>query len=500
MEADPVKLERMQKIQASVMNRETNSFEFDGSDLGLSDLMVLASGPWAASISPKAMDKARRSWELAGACADRRPVYGRTTGVGANRSVTLANRTEQDRRLLRSHASGMGEYLPTRTVRATMIVRLNQLLNGGSGIHPDVIVAMAGALADGNVPQVHAHGAIGTADLSALAEIALALMGEVPFENGQVRKYWVPVTGDALPFIESNALTVAQGCLGLAEGEIWLDHYLLVSCLSLVAVHGSTEPFAHAVHAARPQPGQAQVAQQVRENLAGYTPAGTRVQDSYGFRALPQVAGAMRASLDSQAAVLGIEANAAPENPLFSVEDGDVFHNANFHALPLALAMDHTKLALSSAAHLSGARLNNLSDPGMTGLNPFLSDDEPGSSGVMLLEYNSAAALARLRNAAQPASLGLTVISRGTEDHASFAAQGADQLRDALRAATDVVACELLSAVRALSINGTVPDPATRLGRYFLQAQSRFNADVTDRPLGEDLSQAVSMLQNPFEN
>lgn|GEM_PF-4033765 len=70
------------------------------------------------------------------------------------------------------------------------------------------------------MPSVHGYGAIGTADLSALAEIALALMGDVPFENGQVRRYWTPVTGDALAVIESNAMTVAQGCLGLARPKI----------------------------------------------------------------------------------------------------------------------------------------------------------------------------------------------------------------------------------------------------------------------------------------
>jgi len=349
------------------------------------------------------------------------------------------------------------------------------------------------------VPSVHGYGAIGTADLSALAEIALALMGEVPFENGQVRSYWTPVTGDALAFIESNAMTVAQGCLGLAEAENWLDHYLLTSALSLVAVKGSTEPFSAAVHAARPQAGQAEVAQRMRELLEGCTPSGARVQDSYGFRALPQVAGALRASLDAQASVLGIEINAAAENTLYSVDGGDVFHNANFHALPLALAMDHTKLALASAAHLSGARLNNLSDPGMTGLNPFLADGEPGSSGVMLLEYNSAAALARLRTAAQPASLGVTVISRGTEDHASFAAQSADQLRDALRAATDALACELISATRAVSLTGAAMDPATSLGQYFLEAQNRFNPDVIDLPLSGDFAAAAGLLQLSFD-
>nr|WP_276609767.1 aromatic amino acid lyase [Arthrobacter silviterrae] len=335
--------------------------------------------------------------------------------------------------------------------------------------------------------------------MSALAEIALALMGEVPFENGQVRSYWTPVTGDALTFIESNAMTVAQGCLGLAEAENWLDHYLLTSALSLVAVKGSTEPFSAAVHAARPQAGQAEVAQRMRELLAGSSPAAARVQDSYGFRALPQVAGALRASLEGRPRCWALRSMRRRRTRCTAWTAATSSTTQISTALPLALAMDHTKLALASVAHLSGARLNNLSDPGMTGLNSFLADGEPGSSGVMLLEYNSAAALARLRTAAQPASLGVTVISRGTEDHASFAAQSADQLRDALRAATDALACELISATRAVSLTGAAMDHTTSLGQYFLEAQNRFNPDVIDRPLSGDLAAAAGLLQLSFD-
>ncbi|WP_196810997.1 aromatic amino acid ammonia-lyase [Arthrobacter sp. 35W] len=474
-----------------------------GTGLSAAQLASLAAKPAAVDADPAAREQVRRAWQTAVETAAHRPVYGRTTGVGANRGVAVDGAeagNAQDLRLLRSHATGSGALLPSTAVRAAMLVRMNQLLKGGSGIHPDIIDALLRCLADGDLPRVHSHGAIGTADLSAFAEIALGLMGEVPLASGALRSYWTPAIGDALPFISTNALTAASTALALAEAELWLEHYLHASACSLMAVNGSLEPFADEVHLARPLPGQAWAAAQIRHLLTGYAQHQWRVQDSFGFRTLAQVAGALRSSLDALTQVLEIELNASTENPLVSPAARDVFHNGNFHLVELALALDHTKLAIYSTAQLSGARLNNLSDPGMTGQAPFLAVGEPGSSGIMLLEYNCAAALARLRNAAAPATLGAAVISRGFEDHSSFASQAAEQLHSCLEAAATALGCELYAAVRALSITGAEPPSGTELGRYLAKARGLFDASLADRPLGGDLAAAVGFLQQPIES
>lgn len=133
-------------------------------------------------------DDARRrvaaSRETAVRVAERRPVYGRTTGVGANRSVEVAAGREQDLRLLKSHATGSGDELPHGQVRAAMMVRLNQLLVGGSGMHPAIIDALSQALHDDDLPRVRAFGPIGTGDLTSFAEIGLGLAGLVPWKAG----------------------------------------------------------------------------------------------------------------------------------------------------------------------------------------------------------------------------------------------------------------------------------------------------------------------------
>ncbi|WP_430334336.1 aromatic amino acid ammonia-lyase [Rhodococcus sp. ACT016] len=440
------------------------------------------------------VDLMERSWKTATSASRRRQVYGRTTGVGANREVQIDHAPDQDLRLLRSHATGAGPYLSHDSVRAAMIVRLNQLSAGGSGMHPDIVEAMSKSLSHDDLPRVHASSAIGTGDLSQFAEIALGLMGEADLESGRRDPLWRPRPGDALPFISTNAMGIARGMAACSAMERYIGHYEAVASLSLIATHGSTEPFDEFVHAARPQPHQASTAARIRTLVAEHQWTPRRVQDSYGFRAIPQVLGPAKHALESYSASLDIESKSAAENPVVSVDRDDVFHNANFHAQALALACDHSKLALFGVANLSIRRLANLTEPAFTGLDPFLSVGPAGSSGVMLLEYVAAASLARSRNSASPATLGTVTISRGTEDHASFHSQAVEQLQDCIQSAHEMLACELIAAVRALRILDVSLDSDTPLGAYLQRASSVLDPNSLDRPLSSDHTNAVAFL------
>ena len=110
-------------------------------------------------------------------------MYGRTTGVGANRSVQVTD-GGHGLRLLRSHAGGAGPMLSAPLARAMMVVRLNQLAAGGSGVDPAVLPVLAEALNRGLIPPVRSVGAIGTGDLGALASTALCILGERPWLDG----------------------------------------------------------------------------------------------------------------------------------------------------------------------------------------------------------------------------------------------------------------------------------------------------------------------------
>ncbi|MGX9883453.1 aromatic amino acid ammonia-lyase [Streptomyces sp. NPDC002276] len=476
----------------------------DGVGFGVADVVRLADGDARPVPGTDAMKRATESWDAARQIAATGRVYGRSTGVGANRNedVPTEAAAEHGLRLLRSHAGAIGDELPAREVRAMLAVRANQLLAGGAGLRPTVVTALCEALESGLHPAVNEFGSVGTGDIAALAQVGLALVGERPWRGAENGLSGVPEpqpldNNDALALISSNALTLGQSALALHELRGLIGATQVVGALSLLAVDGSHEPFAAPVHAARPHRGSVEVARRMRELIGAAdrpTPPLGRIQDPYGFRCLPQIHGPAHDAADALEEVLAIEINAAAENPFISAEDMTAYHHGGFYQAQLVLALDHFRLALTQVARLSTSRLSSLNEPAFTRLKPFLADNEPASSGVMILEYAAAAALGDLRAFSAPASLGHAVLSRGVEEQASFASLAARQTLRACRAYRLVVGCELVAAVRALRQRDLRPDPELPVGRALELAEAVLDDDPADRPLTDDVTAAAGLL------
>jgi histidine ammonia-lyase len=448
-------------------------------------------GPLEVELTVAARERMAAGHAAAERAAAHRAVYGRTTGVGANRHVDVPDDDQGAHalRLLRSHAGGVGEPLPEDVVRATVLVRLAQMAAGG-GSRPEVALALADLLGDARLPTVRDLGGLGTGDLTALAQLGLALAGEGE-DGGRTRLEVAP--GDALPLMSSNAATYATAALVWADLSDLLEAGLGVAALSFHALRGNSEAFAEAVVQARPLPGIADVSARLRALTAGAEPPARR-QDPFGLRCLPPVAGALAWALAELEEVLAVEINADAENPLFAGDEA--LHNGGFHAASSALALDGLRLALVPFGSLSGARLSHLMAPDLTGLEPFLAAGAVGSSGLMIAEYLAGDALARLRTGATPAVLGSVSISRGLEEHASFAWQSAGHARRAVPLLRTVLALEWVAAERALRLRG-VPvagplAPARELARAF-------DARTEDRPLGGDAALAEAALPSLAE-
>ena len=422
-----------------------------------------------------------------------RPVYGQTTGVGANRAVTVprADADAHALRLLRSHAGGFGVVEDDDVARAAVLVRLNQLLAGGSGVAPSVVEALAAAVTVRAVPTLHRCGSIGTGDLSALAELALTVAGERPWRTGSVPPVRLGRT-DGLALISSNAVTVAVAALAAHDLRVLLDAAHVVAALSFAALRGSAEAYGEAVHRGCGDAGQVASAATMRRLLAHHDTPAARIQDPFALRAVPQVHGSAVDALTGLLAVLTPMLNAAAENPL--MVDGSALHHAQFHTAALGRTLDTARAALHPLLALSTARLAALVEPALTGLSPFLAADAPGSSGVMVLEYLAHDALAEVRQTALPAGIGGAVVSRGLEEHASFSTQSARATAGAVAHARAVLACELVAAVRALR---AAPDRlGAGLGSAFATAAARLDPATDDRSLGADVAAAVEVLSD----
>lgn len=444
-------------------------------------------------VTDEGLAAAARAHDLAARTARTRPLYGRSTGVGANRD-TSAIGPEAGVRLLRSHASGIGPALPSTVVRCALGIRANQLLAGGSGATPDLAVALVGLASgpEGELPVIHAHGGLGTGDLTALAEVALTLAGERARADGSRRQTFRLASEDALPLLSSNAFSLARAGLGgLALGEL-SRAAIPVSALSWVALRGSPEAVGPAVRHATPFPGAIRTAELV-SGLVGeqdYRPG--HIQDFFGLRAWPQAHGPLLDELRRLREVVETMVNAPAENPLFV--EGTASHQGGFHASYLSLASDAVLLALVRSAEAVASRAAHLLAGEVDGLPRFLAGLEAGASGLLIGEYVTGAALARLRAAAgSPASVLSATASLGIEDLASLAPLATARLQPAADDQAELLAVELVCAVRALRLHGEALGGA--LAELFELCAS-LPSDTRDRDLADDLAAARRTLSS----
>lgn len=464
----------------------------DGSSLTVDEISRAATGDEPVELTVGARDATAHAHERA--LAITRPVYGRTTGVGGNRLIPLED-SDNDLSgpfdpalaLLRSHASSSGDLRSPERVRAMLVVRLNQLAAGGSGVNPAILDGLLDMIGHDALPPVRELGGVGTGDLPALATTALTLVGEIPASRGLTRVVPVGIS-DALPLLSSNAATIGDAALALGRLQCLARAAVRIAAATFVAAGGNHEAFSVAVENVTPFAGARAVCRTMRA-LTASAPPGRRIQDPFALRAMPQVHGPLLDALGALEGVVTLLANAPSENPTFQ-PGHDVVHHGGFHIAYLAQALDSARLALAQAAQLSTARISTLCSPDITGLPTFLADARPGASGVMVVEYVTASALGALRMLATPSGLQTVSLSHGVEEDASFASLAARQALDAVAAYRSVLAGELVVALRALRMHAVVPPELASM----IDACSGLGTSVADRDLTADLLLAEQVL------
>jgi histidine ammonia-lyase len=439
-------------------------------------------------------------------------LYGVTTGVGALRDyqVPPASRADHSRGLLRSHACGAGLPLPATIVRAAMATRANQIGVGGAGIAEELLDALVAALNAGLSPHTREIGSLGTGDLTNLADIALALLGEGQVWRGNELVDAASALAEAgiapgrlgardgLAFMSSNAVSIGRAALLVVDARRLLDAWLSVAALSFEAAAADPVVLDPRIHSERHRPGQAAVARRMRALLEGVQarrrdPGPLSIQDPYPFRAQPQVDGAVHDALLALEETVCHELNFAGENALIVAGEDLALPNGNPHAAPLANAIDGLRTALAQSAALIAARVSTLLDSGLTGLPPFLARQPGPESGALVLEYTAHAAVAEVRSLVTPVAAQTVSVSRGVESHSSLAPTAARRAEDAIRVLRLAVAVELVVAVRALRLAGQLPQGRGNRALWAV-ADERLDPDLTDRPLHPDIEAARQLI------
>ncbi|WP_438864462.1 histidine ammonia-lyase [Neptunicella sp.] len=398
-----------------------------------------------------------------------RVVYGINTGFGllANTRIKPDELELLQRSIVLSHAAGTGALMDDETVRLMMVLKINSLSRGYSGIRLQVIehlIALVNAEVYPCVPKKGSVGASG--DLAPLAHMSMPLMGE-----GHVRYQGNIITGSegleiaglqALTFAPKEGLALLNGTQastafalqGLFHAEDLLAAATVSGAMCVEAALGSRAPFDPRIHQARGQQGQIDMAAAYRELLDEHSEIGSshqdceKVQDPYSLRCQPQVMGACLTQIRFCADVLLTEANGVTDNPLIFGED--IISGGNFHAEPVAMAADNLALAIAEIGALSERRSALLIDTNLSKLPPFLVENGGVNSGFMLAQVTAAALASENKSLAHPASVDSLPTSANQEDHVSMATFAARRLADMAENTRGIIAVELLSAAQGM--------------------------------------------------
>lgn len=405
---------------------------------------------------------------------DRRTVYGINTGFGKFSDVSIE---EADTRalqlyLIRSHACGIGVPFDEIVSRAMIVLRLNALLKGFSGIRLEVLERLAYMVNNRIHPVIPEQGSLGASgDLAPLAHLALVLIGEgfvwqeekhIPSHEIWKKHHLQPIILEAkegLALINGTQAMTAQGVINWLESATLAYQSEWIAAMTMEALHGITDAFHPAIHEARGYPQQVEVARRVLKWLEGsklVTKQGEkRVQDAYSLRCIPQIHGASWQVLDYVKEKLEIEMNAATDNPLI-VENGElVISGGNFHGQPIAFAMDFLKIGIAELANVSERRIERLVNPQLNeGLPPFLSPQPGLQSGAMILQYAAASLVSENKTLAHPASVDSIPSSANQEDHVSMGTIGARHASLIIQNARKVLAIEALCAMQGVEYRG----------------------------------------------
>ena len=395
--------------------------------------------------------------------------YGINTGFGSLCNVRIQDHEleQLQENLVCSHACGMGDEVPEDIVLLMLLLKVNGLSQGYSGVRTEVVQRLVDFYNLGIHPVVFELGSLGASgDLAPLAHLCMPIFGKgtvrykgvkMPAAEALKKAGLSPIplaAKEGLALLNGTQFMSSYSSWALMESKrlsVWAD---VIGAMSADAFMAKNEPFKYPIHRVRPHKGQIATAERILNLLAG---SGIQklhkeqVQDPYSFRCMPQVHGATKDVVDTVSNVLETEINSVTDNPIVFHDEDAIMSGGNFHGQPLALHADFLAIAMAELANISERRTYLLVS-GQRGLPAFLAPNAGLNSGFMIAQYTAAAIVSQNKQYCTPASVDSIVSSNGQEDHVSMGANAVTKLRKVVQNVQRVLAIELLTAAQAIDL------------------------------------------------
>ncbi len=512
---------------------ENETVVLNGNDLTVQDIVFIGVGDKSIEIDPEALERCRASRAfLEEQVVAGRIIYGVNTSFGpmCNKIISDDEIETLQVNLIRSHSAGLGDPLKDYIGISTMVIRLNTLLKGYSGVRVELLEHMAEMVNRRVAPYIPESGSVGASgDLVHLAHLALGIIGEGRlFYEGRARparEVYAEVGMEPMRLQFKEGIALMNGTAPMtalaAFALMGAKKLMRLACVNgafgIEIFGGIDDAFDIDLHRLKPHPGQLHVAETIRNLYAGSGNITLRsdmhelirgeqadgpvyettinVQDVYSIRCTPQVLAPVHEAIELATSTVEIEANSTNDNPVIVPEQKKIIHGGNFHGQSIGFVLDMLCIAIATMCNISERRINKYLDPKINEKLPeFLIPGTVGlTMGFMGAQYIATSSTAETRQLAGPVSTHSISTNASNQDVVSMGTIAARKAYRAVSNAKHVLTLEVLAVLQALSFrNADTLGRGTR--RIYEVLKEEFEVYDNGRPFHDDLVRFRKLL------
>jgi len=459
-----------------------------GRDIELDDFRQIVLEEKPVGIADQALDRVQASFDFLLNFSKDKVIYGINTGFGpmAQFKVADENQVQLQYNLIRSHAAGAGNTLPDQYVKCIMLARLNTLIKGYSGVHPDIVRLLHQFINKGIYPQIFEHGGVGASgDLVQLAHVALGLLGEgqaywqrqtVPMQDALAQNNLQPCgihLREGLAILNGTSAMTGIGMLNILRAENLMKWSVLASSMINEVVEAFNDHYSEELNRVKRHRGQNWVAARMREILDDSRLVKRRpdhlynqkierdvmeekVQEYYSIRCVPQILGPVKDCIEQVQDTLLNEVNSVNDNPIVDHQDQNVYHGGNFHGDYVALEMDRLKTAIIKLSMLADRQLNFLMNDKLNNkFPPFVNLGQVGLNyGMQGAQFTATSTVAENQSLGSSVYIHSIPSNNDNQDIVSMGANAAWMTKKVIDNSYEVLAIEFLAILQAVDALG----------------------------------------------
>jgi histidine ammonia-lyase len=498
------------------------------SPLSLNDYRALLTETVHVDIPASSLKTVSDSYTFLQEFAQGKVIYGVNTGLGpmAQYILSPSKSHELQYNLIRSHATGMGDPLPDVFIRALMITRLNTLLLGKSGVHPDTVLLLKDMLNARIYPRVFAHGGVGASgDLVQLAHLALGMIGEgmvsvegqiCPAQEALDQAGLTPLKiylREGLAIMNGTSVMTGVGIINVLDAMNILNWSVAISSMLNEIVEAYSDAFSTSLNKVKRHKGQRQIAAQMTHWLEdsklirnradhlykGGVPEGKtqdKVQEYYSVRCIPQILGPVFEAITEAGRVVIDECNSASDNPIISAEDKNIYHGGNFHGDYVAFEMDKLKIAITKLSMLAERQLNYLLNSNLNlKLPPFLNRGTLGLNfGLQGAQFTATSTVAENQSLSFPMYLHSIPSNNDNQDIVSMGANAAHMTHKVLVNTFQVLAIELVAIMQSVDHLEIADRLSSRSAGLYQKIRPQLQINKSDQVLSQQLQDLAAYI------